>query len=521
MTSLNPASNRRDHLAALAAAAAVTFIVVVLWLRTGLVPAASGGDEVWWSESGYHFLREGVLRWGCLADDRGSGQVSYWPPIAPLLQAALMKAFGVTAFGITAQSALVGTLAMGVIFLLVRRLGCSAVSGGFAAVATFGLFMVERRLTQVRMENLTALSALTFAWLMLEAAARPRRAAIGWLLSAGAVAMLGLLSYYPQSPFLACACLLGAWRLMAGRRLETCGWVSLGAAPIAVVAAIWIGSHWDLFRAQVLGAGSSYWSWANVTAPLVRLAQPFNADDWIQQIEKWLVLVGAIAVIGSRGRGPHQMLGAMAVILSLPMFFYASSPQVAAGLVAIPLLFSVATSTTAPRRRRILMAAAAGLVLAAVTKVALLGTTAVLQRESRDYERVAAELRSLVAPEATVAISQRAWLGLREQVASDRLHLLTYSGPSIDNRPVVTRTDSAAEYFTTLVLEKQTIGALREVYPWLARALDAGTYELVREISPPFRALPWSRTPSYELRVYERRLPGAVQRAEVPGQTSS
>src|SRR5262245_56354219 len=72
---------------------AVSFVLFVLWSRTALVPGASTGDEVWWSESGYHFMKEGVLKWSCMADDKGSAIVSYWPPVPALLQALMMSVF--------------------------------------------------------------------------------------------------------------------------------------------------------------------------------------------------------------------------------------------------------------------------------------------------------------------------------------------------------------------------------------------------------------------------------------------
>src|ERR1039457_3199513 len=107
---------------------AVCAALIILWARTRIVPAASGGDEVWWSESGYQFMHEGVLRWACLDDDKGSGTLSFWPPIAPLVQALMMTVFGVNSFGIYAQSSLVCTLIMIFVYLLCRRLQVERVS---------------------------------------------------------------------------------------------------------------------------------------------------------------------------------------------------------------------------------------------------------------------------------------------------------------------------------------------------------------------------------------------------------
>src|SRR5215468_6788460 len=103
----HPAAQRRPVPGAALALAAAVFVLILIWARTALVPGASTGDEVWWSESGYFFMKEGVLRWACMANDKGSQILSYWPPLPALVQALMLKLFGVNAWGINAQTSLV------------------------------------------------------------------------------------------------------------------------------------------------------------------------------------------------------------------------------------------------------------------------------------------------------------------------------------------------------------------------------------------------------------------------------
>ena len=476
------------------------FVLLVLWLRTGLVPAASGGDEVWWSESGYHFWHEGTLRWGCIDDANGSAVVSYWPPIAPLIQAGLMKLFGLTAFGIYAQSSLVATALIGATYALGRALGLPKLRAVYAGCALLGLFMVERRLVQVRMENLTALAAVIYAAVI--ARASTERSGQVRSIAAGAILGIGLLCYYPQSPFLLLA---GAASLlplrMTGRNLLA---IALGTIVPLALAAIWVAPHWDLFRRQILAAGANdYWSIQNVLGPFRRVIPNGDYGNALQQCEKWAVLLLGIYSVWTSRSATVRSVGVMTVAMSLPMFVYVDSPQVAAGALAIVLVFHLANECEG-RRHLGWRLATLGLVVATAVKTALLGYTAYAQYPGRSYRAVAAELRRIVPMDQPVAIGQRAWLGLRDQVADPKLQFLTYNGPSLRQRPRAALAPDADRYFATLVLESHTLETLKIVYPWIGRGIETGEYQLVETIALPWTPLPWAKDPCYRLLVYRR-----------------
>ncbi|HVT73103.1 MAG TPA: hypothetical protein VHD61_08200 [Lacunisphaera sp.] len=491
---------------AMGAFVALAGLLAVIWMRTGLVPAVSGGDEVWWSESGWHWLREGVLRWACLADDRGSAIVSYWPPIAPLLQAAMIRVFGLTPFGVAAQSSLVCTLLFAATIALARISGLPWSRVLWVPVATFGLFTVERRLMQVRMENLTALFGVgMLCCLVLLPRLRPglprgiTGAAAGFLLG------VGLLCYYPQSPFLLLA-FAGAFAA-AAREFDwpAAAGVAVGLFGPTLAAAIWILPHRDLFAQQVLASGlDRYVGFRHVLAPFRELIPMGDWLRWLQNLEKWalLILSGFAAFKGKQARTRQVAVAALAS--SLPMFAFVPSPQVLAGVLGGLLIFLLAEENALPARRRLYLTGAA-LVALGLGKAGLVGITAWMQEGGRDYARIADPLRALVRPGQHVGITQEAWLALRPVIPDQDLHLLPYAVPSVDNRPVVARSAAAADYFDRLVLQRDRLPDLLRVYPWLADGLHRGQFVVIANIKPEFRPLPWARSPNYDLMVFARQ----------------
>jgi hypothetical protein len=496
---------KQEHVPLFLASILVTVTVTIIWVRTGLVPAASGGDEVWWSESAYNFLHEGVLRWSCLSDDKGSGTMSFWPPVIAFLQAAMMKVFGVTAFGIYAQSSLVCTLMMVVVYLLSRSLQLNRAASLLCSCAIFGVFLVGRRMTQVRMENLTALASVTIAWLLNIAGSASTYMRFILAASAGLVAGVGIFCYYPQTPFLLLAC--GVTLLTAPRVsvLAIATGLFIGIIPPLLMGLAWIAPHWQMFSDQVLRTGTDdYISLSNLISPFIQLGSVSNLGDWIQQVEKWSLLLLGMLVCFFAPQRQLRLVGAMTLCSSLPMFAYAISPQVSAGVLGVPLFFGLARLDHSYWVTRIYLVGKWYLVVVAATNMILIAETAWYQRDGRRYEPIATALRTAVRADVPTAISQRAWLGLREVCSSENLHLLVYSGPSLNNMPLRARRPDADNYFQYLVIERPNIEILMQIYPWLRRGIETAQYHVVAEIRPEFKFLPWANLRCYDLVVYER-----------------
>lgn len=471
------------------AGAVLGFVLGALWLRTGWVPSPSGGDEVWWSEAGYQWLQDGVLRWACLDDENGSAVMSFWPPLAALLQAGAMRLCGVTGFGVSVQSSLVATLVVLGVFRVGQLLGFSRARALLAGAAVFGLLLVERRLLQVRLENLTAFCAISFFALLFSSLR-------GRMLLAGAAVGLGVMAYYPQAPFLLLASCAAVWA--AGRRSpRELGQFVAGGALVALLAAAWILPHWELFRAQVLHTGSDrYFSAANVLRPFTALGSANALGERAIQLEKWLVLALGAFMAARGGEPRRRALGWFAALGSLPMFFLDPSPQVFPGVIAVVLLFTWNGNPAA--------VAQAGLAGLAVVKLALTLFTGWHQRTARDYEPVAREILAAVAPGARLAISQEAWLALRPHVDAANLHLLVVGYTTAHQRPRAALSPRAAREIDYVILRRDRAEATAQAYPALGAALRDGQFVAERTIAPPLAPLPWSRVATYQLTVYRR-----------------
>lgn len=482
------------------------FALFFIWWRAGIVPAASGGDEVWWSDSGYFLQKEGSLRWGIMDDDRGSGTQSFWPPVLPIIQAGFFAVCGLTPFSMCAQSALHCSLMFLLVGLLVRQYGGSLPMALAAAVGVMAPFSAERQLTQVRMESMTAVGCLAFLWMLNAGMARKSKStSILLLMGSGASLSVGLLSYYPHSPFL----LLGAMIALAlCRRWNVVLFVILGSLPLGLRAVAWVLGSPKRFAAQVLATGTDhYFSLAHTFYPfraLVDWSQPITS---LVAIEAFAALAVGVCLAARSRDNDRRRLGALCACMVLPVFVYYNARPVAAVALALVWLFGIGWGELRGKLGKLLSVLRLVLPWAGFAKVALLMFTAVYQAEGRDYRNVASELGKLDFSKGGVAISQRAWLGLRERVEADRLHFLVYSGASLDNMPTRAKGPASGSYFSHLVLESDRLESLAEIYPWLGPALKSGEFQKVAEIRPHFRPLPWAKEPCYHLIVYSRTQP--------------
>jgi hypothetical protein len=504
-----PAPQRRPVLGAALALAAAAFVLVLIWGRTAFVPGASTGDEIWWSESGYFFMKEGVLRWASMANERGSQILSYWPPLPALVQALMLKVFGVNAWGVNAQTSLVASLVIVVTYGLGRVLSLSRSQALWASVAIFGLFSVERRLLIGRMENLTALLALVFALLLLRAASADKSRRQLLEIMSGLVLGLGFFTYYPQSPFLALASGATILILQPGRWLQCATNIALGALPSVLAGALWILPHLDLFKRQVLEVASSHYTSSDVFWHCIKmLCNISQLSYWLLHTERWIGLIFSLGCCWWVRNPKLRALSAMAAVLTLPMFAYTWSPNVvsaAPGVLCVVIIFRLAQEVTIKSLAVGVAALQSFLVFFACAKLVLIDFSAFYQRDGRDYQAVATALTESVSGDGPVAIEQRAWLGLRERVPADRLNLLPGVGATVEFAPEVARRKDADEYFRYLVVEKDVLPTLCRLYPWLDRGIQSGRFHLIREIAPPFRPLPWAHEHCYDLLVYARK----------------
>lgn len=471
----------------------------MVWARTGLVPAASCGDEVWWSESGYWLAKEGVLKWEIMDDDRGSGSRSFWPPVLPTVQAFFIRCLGLNSFSIYAQSSLHCTLLVLLVYLIGRQRGLDFHGAVLAGVGALGIFTVQRSFVQVRMESATALAMLAFLWLHGEASRRGRQ---GYDFLAGLVLGIGVMAYYPLSPFLIAGAL---FTLIIERNSQALSRVVVGGVPVALAAGLWILPHWKEFFQQVLDTGSQrYLSLSSLGHFVAGNLQALSLRNLPKVPE--LLIGGGLLVWKTLGHRPQDRSWIIYGWCLLAPLFLINPPHLLAAYLCVWILVC-GTPAQKPKLERVLGLVRVALATLAFGQFALISLTAVIQHQGRDYSSVKEVLDSIpLEDKGKIAISQRAWLGLRRRAQPDQLHLLVYSGPSQLNASRILKEEDSGLKFDVLVLETNKIEILSRLYPWIGEGIRNGTFKQVERIRPEFRPLPWARNFCYDLTVFMKSL---------------
>ncbi len=478
--------------------ALVVIIAIIIIAKTGLVPTASSGDDVWSGDTAYAFLKEGIFRTPMLSDATGRGEHDMASPPWVLVQAASIKLFGLTPFGLCAPVALCLLLMMLGIALLVRGVGGRKEWAVLSAAGMFGSFVVERGLSQGRPEPWTALALVFSAWSML-------RGGRVMACFAGACLSVGGMAYLPQSPTFALA-----WLVMFvsahGFDRAAWGWAALGAMPGSAAFFTWLGLHWQEFLRQTMSVGADrYLAWSNVWAPFGGLASHLGSQDWLQRVE-WLVVFVVAGIIAWRFRHVRAVrtVALGSAVSSLSLFMLAMPRLTAPSVLMMALLFAFAFQDRSFVMRRLSQAMCVALVLAGILRVSLLGLTAAVQHQGRDYASVSTALRVAVADGGPVAIGKRAWLALREVMPPGDLDYLPYTYPSLPNTPLRAKRTDADTIYKHVVIERELVDTYASLYPWFKRAIDSGAWRVSTRVTAPVQPLPWDRLPAFDLLVYSR-----------------
>ena len=506
-------SIRRATVPWLGVGLAWTAIAAVLVARAGLYPAVMTGDEIWFSESAIELIRHGIPQRLIHHDAVGSAIADFLPPVIMLVQALAFLALGLTPGAVAAQSVAAPLATVVLLFLIARRGGASVTWAGLAGVAVLGSPAFLRADIYIRYEALVALCLL--GYLLATRLADGGARAGPWHAVRGLALALAGLSYYPMAPFVGLAALvfeLMRWRArvepLAGC-LRGLAIMAAGFAVPALLFAAYVLRYPDIFAAQVLGNGSSNY----LTFELPR--RLLDRDFWRQSADALPELIAlAVFLIATcwhrRTLSPWaRSLHAAAVITSLPALLFPFYPRLLAVPVCLVLLI-LADWSTAPTpglRRFGRMALSLGVAAAAASCV-LMTTTAIVQRDARRYDVVAAALDRLVSEPGAAAIDQRAWLALRAADPTRELDHVVPAGASPQVRifeSTLLRDPAGGDHFRYVVLDAADAAATIAATPALATAFAAHRFVEIGRVAPPFHALPWASQAPYDLIVYERR----------------
>ncbi len=505
-------SGRMSGRAARGLALAWGAIAVVLVVRAGLYPAVMTGDEIWFSESALNLLRHGIPQRLIHADAVGSAVADFLPPVTMLVQALAFLGLGVTPLAVAAQSVAAPLATLALLTAIARRAGAPLVWAGLAGIAVLGSQIYLRAGLYIRYEALVTVCFLAYVGATRGAAAPGR--ALGWHAARGVALALAGLSYYPLAPFVGVAALvfeLGRWRRDGlAQALPGLAVMAAGFALPAALFAAYVLRYPDVFAAQILGNGSANYLIFELPR---RLLDP---DLWRQSKDTLPELIGLgvfLSLVGWRWRAQsswaRQLTGA-ALITSIPIALYPFYPRLLAVPVCLALLILADwAGGSDPRWQRRLGRAALGIGAAtALASCTLMTATALLQRDGRRYDVVAAELIHLMPDPGPAAIDQRAWLALRASQPGRELDHAVPAGAADQVRifePLALRDPAGGARFRYVVLNAADAATTIAATPALATAFAQGRFVEVGRVAPPFRALPWARQAPYDLIVYAAR----------------
>ena len=494
----------------LLAVLAFAFVLAVLWLKTGRVPAPSGSDEVWMGEGAYWLLKEGVHAYDFLADDHEHQVLSTFQPVSSLFYAAVFAVFGMSPFTLMLQAPVVGTAVMVLLLLVGRHLGFPRWMIWLVPAAAWGLMMVERRLSIVRWEPLVAMWLVAAYYCLLVALKKDTARNGLWMFAAGALTALAGISYYPHAPFailaMTGAALFVTWTgqpISTGKKFWP---FAAGGLVVGGLFLAWIFRNYEFFHKQVVAFGDEhYLTLQSLAWPLLSLLHPPNLQDWVALLEH--AFVGAIALVAlvvlrdPRGRAAAWV----ALVMCGPVFLYRKPiMDIAGGVFGVLVLALLARHWNGRMEGR--MAAAVLWVLAAlaVAKFAMGAHTAYAQADRRSYALFEEKLRGALGPDhGKIASSQFTWLALRAEKGRGEFNFISkYGDPSYSYRSTALRTREGVETHSHIIVAKGYEEMVRKHYPEMQSAIDDGTFVEVTEIVMPGPALPWAGAPIYDCTVY-------------------
>ena len=499
-------------MALLLAAVLCAFILVVLWAKTGRVPAASGGDEVWMGEGAYWLLEEGVHRYDFLADEHEHQVVSTFQPVSALFSALAFMIGGITPFTLMVQIPFVGTMAMLLAAGICRRMGLDWWISVLVPCAAWGLMMVERRLSQVRWEPMVAMWILLSFWLLLGAVRSDGSRKYLLQFGAGVSATLACITYYPHAPFAllaltGAAVFLAGWSPLKGLPLRIVGY-AIGGILSGAVFLWWLLPNYEYFHKQVLSFGDEhYLQFENLFWPLRSLVSPSSIADWIALVEHLVVVALAIAAFCILKDARWRAAAWVALVMCGPVMLYRKpTMEVAGGIFGIIILAGLASQVRWKVPRLAGYAALWLLAAAAVVRFALMGYTAYAQSDRRSYAIFEQKLRDVLGPEhGKIASSQFTWLALRREKGPGEFNFIAKHGdPSYDYRSTALRTRESVESHSHIIVARGYEEMVRQHYPEMQAALDDGIFVKVAEIEMPGPVLSWSGAPIYDCTVYRK-----------------
>jgi hypothetical protein len=458
-----------------------------LWLRTGLIPASSAGDDVWFSESAYWLLHDGQLRRDIHADAIGSAVRDFLPPVPALGQAVSFRLFGINQFSIGLAASVVGSGIVCLMFALARGLSLPTSTALFASIGFAFTPIAAGMAMRVRYDVWAVvfwIAALDLILIERKEARLPAQLAYGF--GGGMAFAIACFAYYALGPTL--LCLFGAIlvaRVVSGSGLSLPMAFAGGAVFCTAAFLLWIRPDYQLFIEQNIASLHEYSWYQSCVASVRRCSANIHPEpDWLLCLAGLVAtLVALVALTGIDIASKARFTSKRWLWIVIGCLSLASWAQ---ALIMYPrfILFSTTFSVIFLVYRIHLSPGSRVSVIGTgiLTAFAVIGTLFMLaadyrgllsEKAARDYRPFEQTILKTANLNGLVLTDVVGWLAFRGVTKAGQLHLLLpFTGEPPDlNRSTVLFDASAANTVTSIVISPENLAAFRSELPLVDAAL--------------------------------------------------
>ena len=496
--------------------AAFSILVSVLCLAR--YPAI-GGDDVVLASTALNVVTHGSL---ARPINHGAGfpVIDCYPPVVPILMAASYRAFGFGPIQTKLPGFMLGIATAALLFLMSVRIGgwTTALIATVVFIGdpvTFGLWQSGR-------EDIGFVFAMAASICIgyLSVRASNRLLPVIWF-ATGLLTGVAYAAYYPFALVAVVISALGLWSLVwcdaqfnLRERVIRSLCLVTGLAVVLVVLLTWLSSHLALCRAQIFAMSPAYFDlharFGNHLSTVAAEWQRYwNYSLHQMGLPSLMLGIASLAMIPFSTRNRWELavpwFGTISSIAFLMPFAQKDSrylgTTVLLGCLVLAVVYrEIETGASLDWTRSIVKSLVMLILLADVLRLSLVAFTVVHQWQGRDFDAFDARVRAAVPDNVRVVGPQTVFFALGN--SGNDLWLYTQGDAryeQLTGETAMNDPGALADVSYVIIDERQMTDRLTGL-----RNYVRSNFRLVAKVSPPFRSLPWAKTPPLDVKIFAR-----------------
>jgi len=419
------------------------FLVLNCW-RAGVVPIASGGDDVWFSEAAYWLVQDGVLKRE-IHKNGVSNIRDPLPPVASLAQAAIFRIFGLSQRSMAAASIPAVAALIYAIMQIGRLLNMPRHVAMLLAISSFSLPECMKRLIEIRYDIYVAISILISLYFLIQAR---RSGLIGHSWLAGFFAGASVMSHYGFATPVALYVGWVTFERLNGKNNVNIAYFLGGLAVVAFIAAWWINPDWETFLMYLSDGARAYES-----AHRYQLAYTGQNIPWLHGTVFLMAMLGIYRCTTSNSNELKSLgilISTMAMSGAIITLGTSNAILPASYILAI-ISIIICTDFTRDGQKEI-----SCLALASCASLGIMIYTALIlgSQSGRNIDDLTSDLQNVINRRGMVLTDGIGWLPLREALPNSQLiHIIGYvNDASVTDKSSVLLDKKYADSITTVAI---------------------------------------------------------------------